>query len=98
MKNGIFENRFMHIPELLRLNANIKIQKQKARVYGPSPLKGAVVTATDLRASSCLILAGLCAENTTTIRRVYHLDRGYENLEQKLSILGASIKRFHHST
>ena len=89
----IFENRFMHIPELERLGAKIIRSRRKAKVFGPSPLKGAYVTATDLRASSCLVLAGLSAKGRTVIRRVYHLDRGYENLEKKLSSLGADIKR-----
>ncbi len=89
----IFENRFMHVPELIRLNANIKIADQTAIVKGPCVLKGASVTATDLRASSCLVLAGLVAKGETCIHRVYHLDRGYEKLEQKLSKLGAHIRR-----
>ena len=89
----IFENRFMHIPELERLGAKITRSRRKANVLGPSRLKGAFVTATDLRASSCLVLAGLSAKGRTVIRRVYHLDRGYENLEKKLAGLGADIKR-----
>lgn len=88
----IFENRFMHIPELTRLNAHITTHGNKAHIY-PSKLKGAVVMATDLRASSCLILAGLAAEGETYVRRVYHLDRGYDKLEKKLSSLGADIQR-----
>lgn len=88
----IFENRFMHVPELLRLNARITIHENKACVY-PCKLKSAVVMATDLRASSCLILAGLAAEGETYVRRVYHLDRGYDKLEKKLASLGADIQR-----
>ncbi len=88
----IFENRFMHIPELMRLNADITICGNKAKVC-PGLLRGAVVMATDLRASSCLILAGLAAEGETYVRRIYHLDRGYDKLEEKLSSLGADIKR-----
>ncbi len=90
----IFENRFMHVPELLRLNANISIEKNKATIQGPTPLKGTHVKATDLRASSCLILAGLVASNEkTVIQNIHYLDRGYENLEEKLKKLGANIKR-----
>ena len=89
----IFENRFMHIPELLRLNAKITIHKQTAKIKGPEPLKAAAVTATDLRASSCLILAALSAQGLSQIRRVYHLDRGYEKLEEKLASIGADIRR-----
>ena len=88
----IFENRFMHVPELVRLNAHITTHGNKAKIY-PSTLKGAVVMATDLRASSCLILAGLAAAGETYVRRVYHLDRGYDKLEKKLASLGADIKR-----
>lgn len=88
----IFENRFMHVPELMRLNAHITTYGNKAHIH-PSPLKGAVVMATDLRASACLILAGLAAEGETYVRRVYHLDRGYDKLESKLALLGADIKR-----
>jgi UDP-N-acetylglucosamine 1-carboxyvinyltransferase len=89
----IFENRFMHVPELARLGARIKIQGNQAQVLGPSPLSGAVVMATDLRASASLIIAGLAARGETQIRRIYHLDRGYEQIEQKLSRLGADIVR-----
>ena len=93
MKECIFENRFMHVPELNRLNANITIQKDTAFIHGPSHLQGAFVTATDLRASSCLVLAGLIATGETVVQRVYHLDRGYEKLENKLSLIGADIQR-----
>lgn len=89
----IFENRFMHTQELVRLGANIQITGQKAVVYGVSKLVGAPVMATDLRASASLILAGLIASGQTVVHRVYHLDRGYERLEKKLSNLGAKIER-----
>ena len=93
MNETIFENRFMHVNELLRLGADIRIDGHTAVVRGVPRLSGAPVMATDLRASASLILAGLVAEGTTTIDRIYHLDRGYENIEQKLSGLGASISR-----
>jgi UDP-N-acetylglucosamine 1-carboxyvinyltransferase len=89
----IFENRFMHVPELLRMGADIKVESNRALIKGVSELKGAPVMATDLRASASLVLAGLAASGTTTVNRIYHLDRGYENLEMKLSQLGAQIKR-----
>lgn len=93
VQESIFENRFMHVPELLRLNADIIIKQNTAVINGPTCLTGAFVTATDLRASSCLILAGLVASSKTTIKRVYHLDRGYEKLEEKLRNLRANVKR-----
>ena len=89
----IFENRFMHAPELIRMGANIEVQGGVAKVNGVKKLKGAPVMATDLRASVSLILAGLAASGETIISRVYHLDRGYENIEKKLSNCGANIKR-----
>ena len=89
----IFENRFMHVQELLRLGADIRIDGHTAIVRGRERLSGAPVMATDLRASACLILAGLVAEGETLIDRIYHLDRGYERIEQKLSGLGATIRR-----
>jgi UDP-N-acetylglucosamine 1-carboxyvinyltransferase len=89
----IFENRFMHAQELARLGADITIDGAHAVVRGVSQLSGAPVMATDLRASVSLILAGLAADNTTEVRRVYHLDRGYEHIEAKLSALGADIER-----
>jgi UDP-N-acetylglucosamine 1-carboxyvinyltransferase len=89
----IFENRFMHVNELLRLGADIRVDGHTAVVRGVERLTGAPVMATDLRASASLILAGLVAEGETTIDRIYHLDRGYENIEAKLSALGASIRR-----
>jgi UDP-N-acetylglucosamine 1-carboxyvinyltransferase len=90
---AIFENRFMHALELIRLGADISIIEKAAVVRGVKRLSGATVMATDLRASVSLILAGLAAEGTTEIRRVYHLDRGYENIERKLAALGADISR-----
>ena len=93
IEESIFENRFMHIAELVRFGANIKISGFKAHIKGRKKLNGAQVLATDLRASSSLILAALKAEGETIINRVYHLDRGYENLEKKLSMCGANIRR-----
>jgi UDP-N-acetylglucosamine 1-carboxyvinyltransferase len=89
----IFENRFIHVSELRRMGADITISGNSALVKGVSRLSGAPVMATDLRASASLILAGLIADNTTEVHRVYHLDRGYENLETKFQALGASIRR-----
>ena len=89
----IFENRFMHVNELLRLGADIRVDGHTAVVRGVQQLSGAPVMATDLRASASLILAGLVADGDTVIDRIYHLDRGYENIEAKLSGLGASIRR-----
>ncbi len=89
----IFENRFMHVQELKRLGADIEVEGNTAVVKGVSHLDGATVMATDLRASACLVLAGLTARGATTVERVYHLDRGYERIEEKLSRLGARIKR-----
>jgi UDP-N-acetylglucosamine 1-carboxyvinyltransferase len=89
----IFENRFMHVPELCRMGANINVHGASAMVRGVPALTGAPVMATDLRASSSLVLAGLAAEGETIINRVYHLDRGYERLEEKLAACGAEIER-----
>ena len=89
----IFENRFMHVPELCRLGANITVHGGSALVRGVEKLKGAQVMATDLRASMALVLAGLAAQGDTVINRIYHLDRGYDALEEKLSRCGAQIKR-----
>ena len=89
----IFENRFMHVPELTRMGADITVDGASARVLGVDKLIGAEVMATDLRASVSLVLAGLAAEGETVINRVYHLDRGYERLEEKLSACGAEIER-----
>ncbi|WP_323770937.1 UDP-N-acetylglucosamine 1-carboxyvinyltransferase [Antarctobacter sp.] len=93
LEEKIFENRFMHAPELIRMGAKIDVHGGTARVTGVERLKGAPVMATDLRASVSLILAGLAAEGETVVNRVYHLDRGYENVEDKLSALGAKIER-----
>jgi UDP-N-acetylglucosamine 1-carboxyvinyltransferase len=92
---SIFENRFMHVPELCRLGADIAIQGSTAVVRGKGlhSLSGATTMATDLRASASLVLAGLGARGETSVRRVYHLDRGYEKMEHKLSMLGARIRR-----
>jgi len=89
----VFENRFMHVAELIRMGANIVIQGGCAVVKGVSALKGAPVMATDLRASACLVLAGLVAEGKTELSRIYHLDRGYQRMEEKFSALGAKIRR-----
>ena len=89
----IFENRFMHVPELARMGADITVDGGTAVVKGVSRLKGAPVMATDLRASASLVLAGLAAEDVTEVRRIYHLDRGYEGIEAKLKACGARIER-----
>ena len=93
IKEKIFENRFMHVSELNRLGANIKIKNDTAYIEGEKKLKGAPVMASDLRASVSLVLAGLCAEGETTINRVYHLDRGYEKIEETLGKCGPKITR-----
>ena len=93
IKETIFENRFMHVPELLRMGADIKVEGDMAVVTGVAKLQGAPVMATDLRASSSLVLAGLAAEGETIVNRVYHLDRGFERLEEKLGRVGADIER-----
>jgi UDP-N-acetylglucosamine 1-carboxyvinyltransferase len=93
LEETIFENRFMHAPELVRMGAEIEVHGGMAKVTGIDRLKGAPVMATDLRASVSLILAGLAAEGDTTVSRVYHLDRGYEHVEEKLSAVGARIER-----
>ena len=89
----IFENRFIHVSELQRMGADIQVSGNTATVKGVPHLSGAPVMATDLRASACLVLAGLVADNTTEVHRVYHLDRGYEGLERKFAALGAAIRR-----
>ena len=89
----IFENRFMHVPELARMGANITLHGGSALVRGVERLTGAPVMATDLRASVSLVLAGLAAEGETIVNRVYHLDRGYERVEEKLAACGADIER-----
>ena len=90
---NVFENRFMHVQELVRMGCNISIQGKNAFIQGVKKITGAQVMATDLRASACLILAGLCAEGETIVDRIYHIDRGYERIEEKLSYLGANIVR-----
>ena len=92
----IFENRFMHVPELLRMGANVAVTGSQAVVRGVPRLKGAPVMATDLRASMSLVLAGLAAEDETVVSRVYHLDRGYERLVDKLAGCGADVERLKH--
>jgi len=89
----IFENRFMHVQELMRLGARIDIEGNTAIVHGVEKLTGATVMATDLRASACLVIAGLVAEGETVVDRIYHLDRGYDHIEKKLLALGADIER-----
>jgi len=89
----VFENRFMHVSELLRMGADIVVQGHSAIVKGVEKLRGAPVMATDLRASASLILAALAAEGRTELSRVYHIDRGYQGIEKKLSALGADIRR-----
>jgi UDP-N-acetylglucosamine 1-carboxyvinyltransferase len=93
IEEGIFENRFMHAPELIRMGARIDVQGGTATVTGVDRLRGAPVMATDLRASVSLILAGLAAEGQTRVNRVYHLDRGYEHVVRKLRGVGARIER-----
>ncbi len=90
---NVFENRFMHVQELVRMGARIRVSGKKARIQGVKKLSGAHVQATDLRASASLILAGLAAEGTTEIHRVYHLDRGYDKIVEKLAQVGADIRR-----
>jgi UDP-N-acetylglucosamine 1-carboxyvinyltransferase len=89
----IFENRFMHVQELRRLGAQIEVEGNTAIVKGCAQLEGATIMATDLRASACLVIAGLVAQGETIVDRIYHLDRGYEHIEAKLSVLGAQIRR-----
>ncbi|UCV04453.1 UDP-N-acetylglucosamine 1-carboxyvinyltransferase [Dechloromonas denitrificans] len=95
IRETIFENRFMHVSELVRLGADIQIEGNNAVVRGVARLEGATVMATDLRASASLVIAGLVAQGETLIDRIYHLDRGYERIEEKLARLGASVKRVH---
>jgi UDP-N-acetylglucosamine 1-carboxyvinyltransferase len=89
----VFENRFMHALELQRLGADIRLEGNTAIIKGVEKMSGAPIMATDLRASACLVLAGLVAQGDTTVDRVYHIDRGYENIEEKLGTLGAKIRR-----
>src|SRR6266404_5978302 len=93
IEENIFENRFMHAQELVRMGANIKIEGSRAIVRGGTPLSAAAVLASDLRASASLVLAALVADGETIIDRVYHLDRGYENIEEKMKAIGAEIRR-----
>jgi UDP-N-acetylglucosamine 1-carboxyvinyltransferase len=90
---NIFENRYMHVQELMRMGADIEIDGHTAVVKGVEKLLGATVMATDLRASASLVIAGLAAEGQTTVERIYHLDRGYERMEEKLRALGADVQR-----
>lgn len=94
IRETIFENRFQHAPELMRMGADIRVDGGSARVHGPTHLTGAGVMATDLRASACLVLAGVAAEGETVVDRIYHLERGYEGMELKLQSLGARVARW----
>jgi UDP-N-acetylglucosamine 1-carboxyvinyltransferase len=91
---NVFENRFMHVLELQRMGANIKLQGKTAIIQGVERLQAAPVMATDLRASASLVLAGLVGDGETIVDRIYHIDRGYECIEEKLQQLGARIRRF----
>jgi UDP-N-acetylglucosamine 1-carboxyvinyltransferase len=93
ISEDIFENRFMHAPELVRMGANIVIDRNTAKVTGVKNFSPAVVMASDLRGGAALVIAGLCAKGKSEVERVYHIDRGYEFLEEKLTALGANIKR-----
>ena len=93
LNETIFENRYMHVPELNRMGAHIETNGRTAVVHGVKKLTGAEVMATDLRASMSLVIAGLAAEGETTVHRLYHLDRGYERLEEKLQLVGAQVER-----
>ena len=93
IEENIFENRFMHVSELNRMGANIIVKGRKAIINGNKKLNGAQLMATDLRASVSLIIAALISSKKSVINRIYHLDRGYENIEKKLSACGANIKR-----
>lgn len=93
---NIFENRFMHVPELCRMGADILVRGNQAVVRGVKTLKGAKVMASDLRASVSLILASLSTNSKTVLHRIYHLDRGFQDLEKKLSNCGADIKRVYY--
>jgi UDP-N-acetylglucosamine 1-carboxyvinyltransferase len=90
---GMYENRFTHVPELQRMGADIRIEGRNAMVDGVRALSGAMVMASDIRAGAALVLAGLAAEGETHISRIYHIDRGYEHIEDKLRLLGADIER-----
>jgi UDP-N-acetylglucosamine 1-carboxyvinyltransferase len=93
LSETIFENRYMHVPELNRMGAHIETKGRTAIVHGVPRLAGAEVMATDLRASMSLVIAGLAAEGQTEVHRLYHLDRGYERLEEKLALIGAQVER-----
>jgi UDP-N-acetylglucosamine 1-carboxyvinyltransferase len=93
VKENIFENRFMHVQELVRMGANIKVEGNMATVRGPSRLSAAAVMCSDLRASASLVLAALVADGESILDRVYHMDRGYERIEEKLRGVGAQIRR-----
>jgi UDP-N-acetylglucosamine 1-carboxyvinyltransferase len=95
LTESIFENRYMHVAELQRMGASVRVDGRTALVTGPTPLSGAQLMATDLRASACLVLAGLAASGETIVDRVYHLDRGYYRIDEKLRGLGADIERIH---
>ena len=95
--DNIYLDRFKHVPELVRLGANITVNENSAVIKGVKKLRGAKVMSTDLRASASLVLAGLAAEGTTEVLRVYHLDRGYQKIEEKLKSLGADIERVEGS-
>jgi UDP-N-acetylglucosamine 1-carboxyvinyltransferase len=97
IRETIFENRFMHVAELRRMGADIVIEGRTATVKGIAKLKGAPLMATDLRASASLLVAALAAKGESTVHRIYHLDRGYENMEGKLSKIGADVKRVKES-
>ena len=97
IRETVFENRFQHAPELARMGARVHVDGSSARVDGPTELTGAAVMATDLRASACLVLAGVAAAGTTVVHRIYHLDRGYEGMELKLQGLGAHVARVAES-
>jgi UDP-N-acetylglucosamine 1-carboxyvinyltransferase len=97
IRETIFENRFQHAPELARMGADVRVEGSSARVHGPTALTGASVMATDLRASACLVLAGVAAEGETVVDRIYHLERGYEGMELKLQNLGARVARWSTS-
>ena len=94
IRETIFENRFQHAPELMRMGADVRVDGGSARILGPRHLTGAAVMATDLRASACLVLAGVAAEGETVVDRIYHLERGYEGMELKLQSLGARVARW----
>ena len=95
VSEDIFENRFMHAPELVRMGANIIIDRNTAKITGAKSFSAATVMASDLRGGAALVIAGLCAKGVSEVERVYHIDRGYEHMEEKLAALGANIRRFN---